>query len=659
MSLAQQHKTGSEDPIIDFNTAQPQNNAVYDTPPSSSDRDSKASPRDTGTLLVHDDGTRYIDSSNWRAILEEIKSVREVINDAAETPKDLSGGDPFDESSPALLLGTRRLMSKQELLTDLPQRSITDRLVSRFLKSSEPFLILLHVPTFRREYDQFWRDPHGMPFTWIAQLYAMIAISVCLHYRSGEPLPLLTADPMAIWDEFRQRAAQCLIHSNYITPGKYKVEALLLYSLSEFHRSQDALMSVHYLFGITIRLALRMGYHRDASFYPKLSPWEGEMRRRVWALLCQLDTLVAFQNGIPRSIQPWYSDTALPTNLLDEDFDQDTVQLPPGRPDEERSPSSYTRSKARLMGAFGLIVDLSFKREYTPYEEIMDLDRKLKEARDQLPGYLTIRPMAQSIGDQTHHILARYTQELLYQKSRIVLHRPYMAEQDSKYAFSRRSCIEAATETLRHHHDISNESLPGGQLYADRFMINSFQNTDFMLSSMILCLALSQDIAGTTNSDLGSPERREQVQLLMKTHRIFQQTQNRSADTQRAFAALDVMLRQLKGLNIATLTLDDTEIFTPTSGDVSSETITTLEQHPYATFPASGDLIPSAHDPHEETSLSSFGVIGDMLTTPAQVDWRLYDSHMFGYDMTSPNDIWPPFEDISTADMGFPMNPDQ
>lgn len=396
-----------------------------------------------------------------------------------------------------------------------------------------------------------------MSFTWIAQLYALMTLSVCLHHKSEEPLPLPTADPMTIWDEFRQRAAQCLVHSNYLIPGKYKVEALLLYSLGEFYRSQDALMSVHYLFGITIRLALRMGYHRDPSFYPKLSPWEGEMRRRAWALLCQLDSLVAFQNGIPRSIQPWYSDTALPSNLLDEDFSQDSVELPPGRPDEERSPSSYTRSKDRIMSVFGLIIDLSFRREHTSYEEVMDLDRRLEEAHDKLPGYLTIRPMAQSLGDHSYHILARYTQEFLYQKCRIVLHRPYMAGQDAKYGFSRKVCIEAATATLRHHQDIWNESLPGGQLYADRFLINSFQNTDFMLSSMILCLALSQELTNEVYINPDSPERKEQIILLEKTHWIFQQTRHRSTDTQRAFAALDVMLRQIKGKSMGSLSLNE------------------------------------------------------------------------------------------------------
>jgi hypothetical protein len=46
--------------------------------------------------------------------------------------------DAYDDSSPVLLLGNGRPVSKEEVLVDIPPRSIADRLVSRFLKTSEP-----------------------------------------------------------------------------------------------------------------------------------------------------------------------------------------------------------------------------------------------------------------------------------------------------------------------------------------------------------------------------------------------------------------------------------------------------------------------------------------------------------------------------------------
>lgn len=71
MSLAQKQKSGPE---IDFNAVQSEKRDAYVTPsPGSSDRDAALAPIDTGTLVVKNEGTSYIDSAHWRAILEEVR----------------------------------------------------------------------------------------------------------------------------------------------------------------------------------------------------------------------------------------------------------------------------------------------------------------------------------------------------------------------------------------------------------------------------------------------------------------------------------------------------------------------------------------------------------------------------------------------------------
>lgn len=396
-----------------------------------------------------------------------------------------------------------------------------------------------------------------MSFTWIALLFDILALSVSWFHRCEQALPSDLPDPVAAWDVFRKRAAQCLVQANYLTPGRYKCEALFIYAICEFYRSQDAQVGVSYLLTMTIRLAMRMGYHRDAKHYPSLSAFDGEMRRRLWALLSQLDILISFQVGIPRTIQPWQFDTELPSNLHDTEFDQNTLQLPQGRSDEgEVTSCTYARAKSRIMTVFGQAVDLAYSREAVAYDEILAIDRRLEEAHNLLPPAFRVQPLAQCIALPTSLINRRYSLELLYQKTRVVLHRRYMAEPGSKYAYSRSICLTAARETLRHHSDIWNESLPGGQLYAERFFVNSFQNTDFVLSSMILCLELSQDNERGSAARLGAQERTDLISLLETTHRIFKEARRRSVDTQRAFAALTIMLSQVHGRSVESLVAD-------------------------------------------------------------------------------------------------------
>ncbi|CAG8011420.1 unnamed protein product [Penicillium olsonii] len=639
MSLAQNQRPDSD---TEFANAQSENNAAYATPsPGSCDPNTESAPVEAGTLVVKNEGTSYIDSANWRAILEEINGVKEYLdeNQRMSEDEDIEFDSP-ENSSPFLLLGNRRPVTKEEVLLDIPRRSIADRLVSRFLKTSEPARIAIHIPTFQKEYEQFWLQPIEKSFTWISLLYSVLALSVSIYHRSAEPLPPDMANPMTLWSMFQRRSAECLIQANYITPGRHKVDALLFYSLTEFYRSQDAQIGVSYLVGITIRLAMRMGYHRDSSHYSMLSAFEGEMRRRVWALLTQLDTLISFQIGVPRTIQTWQFDTELPSNLLDADFDETSVKLPSERPKDERTDCSYTRAKAHIMRVFGQITDLAFSREHSSYDEILEIDRRLEAAHDLVPPFLQIRSMTHCIVDPADLIMRRFALELLYHKARLVLHRRYIGETNPKFAYSRSVCLNSARESLRHHTEIFAESQPGGQLYAERYFLNSLQNTDFLLSAMILCLGLSQDEERGDSERLDPHERADFFNLLETTLRIFMESQHQSVDTQRAVSALSIMLKRVRDHNFqrSHLTTGGQSLESMTGHSPSQLAQATLQNEQFSMYPATQNAtIPSAG---ETPSYTSLGVIEDMLDGPAQLDWRLYDSRISGVEMATNHNVW-------------------
>ncbi|KAF7714820.1 Fungal Zn(2)-Cys(6) binuclear cluster domain-containing protein [Penicillium ucsense] len=605
------------------------------------------SPPDSGTLLVKNEEISYIDSSDWRAILQEIHGVREhfldnEVSDEEDSEEALGAGP-----SPALLLGMARPITKDEVLADIPSRSVADRLVSKFLKSAEPALVALHVPTFQREYEEFWHDPYSKPFTWIALLFDVFALSISWIYRGEQALSSDLVNSAARWDLYRTRAAQCLVKANYLVPGRYKCEALLLYTVCEFYRSRDAQIGVSYLLSMTIRLAMRMGYHRDSKHFPNLPVWEGEMRRRVWACLCQIDTLVSFQVGCPRTIRPCQFDTELPSNLHDTEFDQTTTQLPESRSDDgEFTWCTYVRAKARLMAAFGEIVDLAFSRDTASYDdEILAIDRRLEDAHKALPTILRMHPINQSITVPTAIIFRRYSLEMLYQQARQVLHRRYMGQLQSKFAYSRSVCLAAATQTLRYNVEIWTESKPGGLLCSNEYFANAFQTSDFVLSAMILCLELSQSSSeDSSKCRLEEQERMEILTLLETTHQIFEEGRRKSVDTHRAFVALSIMLgkvhpqqkdRWMQNVQRPTPPSEDQVVqqmgFATISPDVQSATNSGSIAVSQAMFSTYSDGVGST---------SSLDVIGDMLGTPAQLDWGLYDIHVSGYATARQDSSW-------------------
>lgn len=142
-----------------------------------------------------------------------------------------------------------------------------------------------------------------------------------------------------------------------------------------------------------------MAYHRDPSSFPQITPLEGEMRRRIWATIYQLDLAISTQLGIPRTIRDSISDTAEPRNLFDSDFEATSSALPPSRPERELTSILPTIAKLRLTSKFAEILDLASSASCCAYAEVMRLDRELAEVFVNLPSLCKFTSMSESLLD--------------------------------------------------------------------------------------------------------------------------------------------------------------------------------------------------------------------------------------------------------------------
>lgn len=84
------------------------------------------------------------------------------------------------------------------------------------------------------------------------------------------------------------------------------------------------------LSGVAIRLARKMGLHRDGTSLG-LSKFDTEMRRRLWWHLVHVDFRTADVLGTRPSMDLSSGDTKIPLNVGDEDLDPDMVDWPPER----------------------------------------------------------------------------------------------------------------------------------------------------------------------------------------------------------------------------------------------------------------------------------------------------------------------------------------
>lgn len=83
--------------------------------------------------------------------------------------------------------------------------------------------------------------------------------------------------------------------------------------------------------GLVIRMGQALGLHRDGTHFDYLTPFEIEMRRRVWWTLCVLDVRASEDQGTDYTITKASFDTKIPLNLNDTDIDPESKQAPQAR----------------------------------------------------------------------------------------------------------------------------------------------------------------------------------------------------------------------------------------------------------------------------------------------------------------------------------------
>ncbi|RYF37444.1 MAG: fungal specific transcription factor domain-containing protein, partial [Cytophagaceae bacterium] len=292
--------------------------------------------------------------------------------------------------------------------------------------------------------DAHWMNPAGTSVVWLGMCYAMMTLALQSYHRAGDEPPEYRGRALELSHEHRLLTAQCILLADITQPIAQLLETLVLHVQAEYGRSRDAEPSVLLMTGICVRLAIRMGYHRDPGPHANIKPFMGEMRRRVWTFVRQIDLLISFQFGMPSIVRSDHVDTQAPRNLYDDELHEDMKELPASRPAFEATPMTYMIAKSRITFTFGQIVERTGSLTNQPsYEETMSFDQQLRDIRASHPPLLQMRPFQDSARDPANLIMQRIGLELVYLRSIFVLHRRFIAKgrDNPRYAYSRRACI--------------------------------------------------------------------------------------------------------------------------------------------------------------------------------------------------------------------------
>lgn len=372
------------------------------------------------------------------------------------------------------------------------------------------------------------------------------------YHKLGDEPPEWKGRTMTMANEYRLRTVQCLVTSDYTKALDNTIETLMLYVHGENSIQHDGEVAIWVIIGMIVRLAMRMGYHRDPKNFPGLSPFKAEMRRRVWSFIRQADIMFSFQLALPHMIRVGDCDVDEPRNLYDDEFGPESKELPRSRPLTEPTPFSYMLSKTRLAYVFGEIVEQinSIQGRTAHYEDIMRFDNKLRQAHAEIASHLKIRPLDECPHDPATLIVQRFHVDILYQKAMCVLHRKYLARArtNPRYAHSRRACVEAAMEILRHQETIHRESQPGGRIRTMRGILSALTKNDLLLGAMIVCLDLHYDSMPEQYDHYfwTSEQRADMFRALETTQKIWTELADSAIEAYKAANIITLMLDKVR-----------------------------------------------------------------------------------------------------------------
>ncbi|PGH09784.1 hypothetical protein GX51_00468 [Blastomyces parvus] len=347
-----------------------------------------------------------------------------------------------------------------------------------------------------QEYDEHWRNPDETSVAWLGLLFSMLWMTVQSEIQNPKEAAQYMGVGEALADLYRTRTAQCLMHASITRSEPHVIETMCFQALAEYMRRKDIESGIWMALGQVVRAAMRMGFHRDPSHYPKaFTPFQGEMRRRIWAFICQADHVCSFHIGLPSMISSAIADTEMPSNLHDWELTEGMTKLPPSRPMSELTGITYMVTKSKILHTVGRIGEFLYNKKQMSYERVLQLDQELFQVVTDIPEPFRMTSWEAAESQPLFKTMQRVHVGILYSEGMCALHRKYisLARKDRKFALSRQRCIQSAIALIDLQAGLQSLFRPGHRLEQSRWCLAPVVNSSFRLAIMIVCLDLQQD----------------------------------------------------------------------------------------------------------------------------------------------------------------------
>lgn len=380
------------------------------------------------------------------------------------------------------------IMTDADLLHLLPDRNTVDTLVRLYFDTCETLFRILHAPSFWEEYQSFWENPPtaARPAFVVLILLTMASVS-CVSLNE---VPSYIGDSAVA----RERAivwidvSECWLRRQskkraYL--AIWQIRCLLLLAKQTNAVKKKQLWTAT---GTLVREAMSAGFHRNFNQLKlQMSPFDLEMRRRLWATIVEFELQASTDRGMPSATAnlSMTFDTVL--NINDDELAVDCKTLPESRPLEEYTTCSYLHISS---ASFPLRVTLNKigndASSPISYEEMAGYEDAITQELEKLPRQADPRNAGHLQGMPP---IVRTLLDIQLRQFLLLLHAPFARQ--TGLSLSLRSspsmvvCMNIAATIIEQHSKIT----------ASGNLLLLLLRNDYLSSALIMCQTMYNSLS--------------------------------------------------------------------------------------------------------------------------------------------------------------------
>lgn len=277
-------------------------------------------------------GSIYVGDHFWAALRREIRIIRETFDELAPEDADtdsvygsslLPAGKSAVGGNPGFVFGNSKgddgdkNRENLDKLRPLPAEMFF--IWQTFVDLVCPFVHILHVPTVGKIIQGCRGRINSLDSSMEPLMFA-ISMAAVNALTQEEVQDAFNREKSEFLAQLRLGTEKALSQADLLnTTSLSVVQAFIIY-LFTLRRCETA-RYIWCLVGLLVRIAVSMGLHRDGTHFPNLSPFEVEIRRRIWWHICCMETRLGDGQVPEIGISERNFDTHDPTNVNDADID--------------------------------------------------------------------------------------------------------------------------------------------------------------------------------------------------------------------------------------------------------------------------------------------------------------------------------------------------